>query len=152
MPASKKPRKQYRPKVPAGFTQLPATFRYSTENETKLQLIPHAELEKFRRGLADESSWHTLACRLNWGYVMSEDFNEPEAMATMERGLEALRAVQDRHQRLGRWGTAGDEFAHIGDALNMTDEMQKRTTRKEQHIALSKVLKINQQQQKESQQ
>jgi hypothetical protein len=149
MPGNKKPRKAYKPKTPAGFMRLPSTIRYSQANETQLQLVPHAELEKFRRGLADEYSWNTLAFRLNWGYVMADDFMEAEARAVMEQGLAAIRSVKARHERLGQWGMAGEEFTQVGDALNLTDQMQQRTTRKEQHAAIEKVVLVNEYKQKE---
>jgi hypothetical protein len=149
MPGNKKPRKAYKPKTPAGFMRLPSTIRYSQANETQLQLVPHAELEKFRRGLADEYAWNTLAFRLNWGYVMADDFMEAEARAVMEQGLAAIRSVKARHERLGQWGMAGEEFTQVGDALNLTDQMQQRTTRKEQHAAIEKVVLVNEYKQKE---
>jgi hypothetical protein len=149
MPGTKKPRKAYKPRTPAGFMRLPSTIRYSQSNETQLQLVPHAELEKFRRGLADEYSWNTLAFRLNWGFVMADDFMEAEARAVMEQGLAAIRSVKARHERLGQWGMAGEEFTQVGDALNLTDQMQQRTTRKEQHAAIEKVVLVNEYKHKE---
>lgn len=152
MPKSAKPRKKYRPKVPPDFIQIPSVFRYAPKHETNLQLVPHAELEKFRRGLADEYSYNTLAFRLNWGYVMADDFAEPEARAVMESALAAVRSVKERHERLGKWGMAGDEFARVGDGLNLTDEMQKATTRKEQNQAMQTMLAVNEYKQREGMQ
>lgn len=143
MPKSKKPKKAYRPKYQAG--QLPMTIRHTDKSDLLLQMIPHDELEKLRRGEADEYTINTLAFRLNWGYVMAgEVFDNPEVRQAMEMGLQAIRYVKERFARLGKYGANGAEFAALGEALNLTDEMQKTATRREQHDALKAVYLINQ--------
>ena len=110
-----------------------------------LQHIPHDELEKMRSGEADEYTINTVVYRLNWGYVMSgEVFDNPEARAVMETGLAAIRSIKERAQRLGKYGATGEEFYSIGEALNLTDEMQKAATRREQRDCQEKVFLINQ--------
>lgn len=143
MPKSSKPKKAYRPKYPKG--QLPIVFRHSAESDRMLQHIPHDELEKMRSGEADEYTINTVVYRLNWGYVMSgEVFDNPEARAVMETGLAAIRSIKERAQRLGKYGATGEEFYSIGEALNLTDEMQKSATRREQRDCQKKVFLINQ--------
>lgn len=136
-----KPKKKYKPKRVFG---LPKVFRHDQSADLSLQLIPHQELEKFKTGDADEFTWNTVCFRLNWGYVMSGDhFDSEEARALMESSLAAIKAVNDRHQRTGRWGTTGEEFNIIGQALNLTDEMQMATTRRQQDESLSTLLRLN---------
>ena len=143
MPGSKKPRKAYRPKYDKGA--LPITLRQDLSADTALQLVPHTELDKLRDGTADKYTVNTLAFRLGWGYVMAgEVFDAPEVRELTRRGLDAIRAVKDRHARLGQYGTTGEEFRDMGDALNATDEMQKRATRREQLEALRALHIINQ--------
>lgn len=121
------------------------TLRHSDESDLLLQVIPHDELEKLRRGEADAYSMNTLAFRLNWGYVMAgEVFDNPEVRQAMEMGLAAIRYVKERHDRIGKYGVNAAEFAALGEALNLTDEMQKTATRREQHDALKAVYLINQ--------
>ncbi len=135
MPKSKKPRKKYRPGQ-WSTGQLPVTIRHSAGGDTMLQMIPHSELEKLRDGTADDYAVNTLAFRLNWGYVMAgEYFDTPEARACTEAGLDAIRSIKDRHARLGKWGCTGPEFVAMGAALNLTDEMQAQTTRRQQRDA-----------------
>lgn len=142
MPKSSKPKRAYRPKYQPG--QLPVTIRHSAKADTMLQMVPHEELEKLRQGEADEFTVNTLAFRLNWGYVMAgEVFDNPEVRAVMETGLAAIRGVKERVDRLGKYGATGEEFRALGEALNFTDEMQKKATRREQHEALTAVYKIN---------
>lgn len=142
MPSSKKPRKPYRPKYVPGT--LPVTIRHSSSADTGLQLVPHTELDKLREGIADQYTVNTLAFRLNWGCVMAgEVFDAPEAREVTERGLAAIRAVKDRHARLGKYGVTGEEFHAMGEALNITDEMQQRATRREQLEAVRLLNIIN---------
>lgn len=142
MPSNKKPHKAYKPKYAKG--QMPITIRHSNDADRTLQMIPHDELEKFRQGEADEFAVNTLSVRLNWGYVMAgEFFDNPEVRAALEAGLAAIRSVKERVNRLGKYGTTGEEFRAIGDALNYTDEMQKSSTRREQNEALIAVYTIN---------
>lgn len=133
-------RSKYRPKPAV----LPKMFRHSKEADIDLQLVPHQELEKFKTGEADEYTWNTVCFRLNWGYVMSGDhFDSVEARELMERSLKAIRSVKTRHEKTGRWGTTGEEFNIIGQALNLTDEMQMNTTRKQQDQSLQTLLRLN---------
>ncbi len=134
-------RSKYRPKpVPA----LPKIFRHNKESDIALQLVPHQELEKFKTGEADEITWNTVCFRLNWGYVMSGDhFDSVEARELMEQSLKAIRSVKDRHERTSKWGTTGEEFNIIGQALNLTDDMQINTTRRQQEDSLNTLLRLN---------
>ena len=133
-------RSKYRPKPAV----LPKMFRHSKEADIDLQLVPHQELEKFKTGEADEYTWNTVCFRLNWGYVMSGDhFDSVEARELMERSLAAIRSVKTRHEKTGRWGTTGEEFNIIGQALVLTDDMQMNTTRKQQDQSLQTLLRLN---------
>ena len=143
MPKSSKPKKAYRPKYPKG--QLPIVFRHSNEADLSLKVVPKKDLEKLRLGEADEITINTLAFRLNWGYIMAgEIFDNPEVRKGMEMGLEAIRHIKDRFKRLGKYGANGAEFAALGEALNLTDEMQKSSTRREQQQCLDALYLINQ--------
>lgn len=126
-------RSRYKPKHPPGQVVMPVNIRYGNQSETALQLVPHSELEKLRDGTADDYTWHTVCFRLNWGYVMAGEFFEnEEARADMVRSLHAVKAVKARNEATGRWGATGEEFHAMGNGLNLTDEMQKATTKRQQ--------------------
>lgn len=109
-----------------------------------MQLVPHQELEKFKTGEADDYTWNTVCFRLNWGYVMSGDhFDSVEARELMQDSLDAIRSIKARHEKTNTWGTTGNEFNIIGQALNLTDEMQMNTTRKQQDESLNTLLRLN---------
>jgi hypothetical protein len=127
MAKNKKPAKKYTPRfVPT----VPMHFRFGPDSELKLKLIPHQYLEKFRDGTALEPDWHALAARLNLGNTLAyTHFEGQEEKTAMDEALLALRSVWDRHTRLGKWGTSGEEFGQIGLGLTLTDEMQDNCTR-----------------------
>lgn len=145
--STKKPRKKYKPKP---VEVLPVTYRHQASADVYLQLIPHSELEKLRTATADEGTFHTLAYRLNWGYVLAgECFPEqPEVRAQMEKALAAISSVKNRFERTGKYGCTGEEFFTLGNSLNLTDEMQEATTRRQQRDAAELVFKINELKQK----
>lgn len=130
-------RSAYRPKAKV----LPVLFRHSEADDRQLQLVPHAELEKFRHGLGDEVSINTLAFRLNFGYVLAREFFESAALTeVLTNGLNALRSVIERKQRTGKVGAMMPEFEAMGEALVHTDQMQLKCTRKEMNEAIMKVI------------
>lgn len=137
MAGNKKPRKAHRPK-PA---QLPVAYRFSSDDERTLQLIPHQELERLRTGEADESCWHTITCRLNIGMTLARRLYSADAVVTMAHALDAVCDVRDRFKRVAKWGLSGDEAKRIGAGLVLTDEMQKASTRRQMRDAINYVMK-----------
>lgn len=135
MPANKKPRKKLVRKAHV----LPMTIRHNSESDTGMQLIPHMELMKLREGLGDEQSWHTLVCRLNIGIVSAWQ-NEIDS-TEINRGLDAMINVRERHKNSGRWGLSGDDLRDIGDALVLTDSIQLSLTRRQLNKAIDYVYK-----------
>jgi len=140
---NKKPRKKYRPKL---VPLLPKVFRQTHEADTMLKMIPHSELEKLRDGNADEGTWHTLVCRLDWGCFMSIDhFQNIEVNDAIQAALNSMRSIKARFERVGKWGMSGEEFLNIGAALNLVDDMQSQTTRREQEASFDAMMKLNKQ-------
>jgi hypothetical protein len=129
-------RSKYRPRQ----RMLPVVFRFDGNNERNLQLIPHDCLEDLRQGRGVEDGWHTLAARLNLGFVLARDHFNEEPQAIMAKALEALRAVYDRHERAQTWGATGEEFFAMGEGLNLTDSMQLQCTRRELQTAIVNIL------------
>lgn len=105
------------------------TIRHSAEDDTSLQLVPHMELMKFREGMADEQSWHTITARLNVGLTAAWQ-NDLE-MDVFRRGLDAIVNVRERFKKSGRWVLTGDDYRDIGEALTETDNLQLSMTRKQ---------------------
>lgn len=138
MPVSKKPRRKHRP-VPY---RMPSVIRYSAEQETALQLIPHVSLDLFRSGHATESDWHTLAARISWCSVLASRHQPQDVIDVAQAGVVAMREAFARHERAGRWGFSGEELRAVGAALNLMDELQVAHTRKELLAALQVTLRV----------
>lgn len=119
---------------------LPVVFRFDGNNERNLQLIPHQMLEEMRQGQGTEEGWHTMAARLNLGFVLARDLFDAEATAVMAKALDALKAVYARNERTQQWGTTGEEFFAMGEGLNLTDSMQLKCTRRELQTAIANIL------------
>lgn len=142
MPGNKKPRKKMR-RVWVG---LPKVFRHTHAADTMLKMIPHQELARLRDGTADEGTWHTLTCRLDWGCFMSIDhFQNIEVNDAIQAALNSMRSIKARFERVGKWGMTGEEFVNIGAALNLVDDMQSQTTRREQEASFDAMMKLNNQ-------
>lgn len=129
-------RSSYRPRL----TALPVVFRFDKNSERNLQLIPHQMLEELRRGQGSEEGWHTMAARLNLGFVLARDHFNDEPQAVMAKALDALRSVHARHERTQEWGATGEEFFAMGEGLNLTDSMQLKCTRRELQQAIENIL------------
>ncbi len=132
---SKKRRKPGRPARETGA--LPSIIRHSASAETDLKLIPHSMLAKLLAGEGNAECWHTIVFRLNCANaIANKSFaHQPEVQDQMEQALAAICEVGKRFKRGGKWGCTGDEFKLIGAGLNLSDELQQETTRREQRDA-----------------
>ena len=148
MPASKAPRKPYRPKSAPG--QIPVLLRYSATDERQLKLVPHMALAAIREGRAVEEDWHTLAVRVNWGTVLARFPEYQGVQPDFTVALDALRSLKARAEKTGRWIGTGDELRSIGEALALCDEMQDGTTRRDLKAALDQVFAENERMRNES--
>lgn len=139
MPASKhrKNRPTHKPREKC----LPSCYRFSSKAETDLQLVPHIELSKILDGTATEAAWHTLAFRINVGQVVATlYFADNHALRdAMDAGVIAIAEVGKRFRARGRMGVNGDEFRAIGQALNLTDDLQQACTRRQLLVATLQV-------------
>lgn len=128
---------------PARETKLlPSIFRFSKSQEIELQLIPHQELDKIRSGDGNEESWNTIAVRVNVGAMMANLYFNQEAQDAMQLAVNSISALAERMKTTGRLVMTGDEFRYISTALNLTDDMQVNTTKREQAEAMRKVYDV----------
>ena len=118
-----------------GHVTLPITIRFYPKDESDLQRKPHEMLKGFRTGAAEESDWHAITLRLNWGKVLSVA-HFPDAVPQVDSGLDAIRAIKARYERTGKWGISQPEYEVIDWALAHMDGMQQMCTRRELRDAL----------------
>lgn len=138
MAGNKKPKKKHRPKA---ARVLPINIRFNSDTELKLQLIPHQFLEHLRTGGFEEHMWHAMAARMNLGNTLAYTYFE-DAKEAMDKACRALKSVWERHERTGKWGGSGEELGQLGIGLNLTDDMQKRCTRRELDGAMEHVYRV----------
>lgn len=111
---------------------VPKTFLPDRERVIDLQLRPHLELEKLLRGLADHGTPGALAFRVAVGQAMARRYFDDVAQGVMDAAAHALDAIDCRHRQLGLLHARVDEIRVIGHGLNLADDMQAVTTRREQ--------------------
>ena len=116
---------------------LPILFRFSTAAETKLQLTPHQHLVNMRDGTATQLSWEMLKYRVNVGVLLAAEQHQDnvDLCDALTEAVLAISSIGRRFARLGRFGCSGDESRAIGRGLDLVDELQKTSTRKQQRKA-----------------
>lgn len=139
MAGNKKPRK---PMKPRKALLRPMTIGIDEAGKQAMKLIPHAEFEKMRMGIATEESWHTIAGRLNLGYIMATTHEWGLILdGKMKVALDSIVAVMERFKRSGKFGLSGEEMKSIGEALNYIDDMESCLTRKELYACHLQLMK-----------
>lgn len=140
-------KKGRQPAKGCGHIQLPVNIRFNSADETQLQLVPLAFATSLIEGTADESTWHTLMLRINWGRFLARD-HFPDVEQAMVQAQDAMRSVRDRNGQVGKWGVAKPEYDAIYEALRICNEMQLQCTRRELRDALEAVYAANEYQRK----
>lgn len=116
---------------------LPILFRFSRNSEINLQIRPHAALQQVSTGCANEKDWDTLSTRVNVGQVLSRQAfpDRADVHELMDQAVLAVVSLGKRYRAVGRMVATGEELTAISEALRLTDEMQKETTRLQQLVA-----------------
>lgn len=110
-------------------------FAVSRSDSTELQTYPHAALDRCLLGIADGDDIATLVTRINWAQALAMVTGK-EKDPLLDAAVGALVSVIARFERTGQAGVSGDEKRTIGDALNLADQMQVTSTRRELRDAL----------------
>lgn len=137
MAGNKKTRKPYRQKI----VGMPVTIRFSNDDSNTLKNLPHADLFKLRNQINDESAIHCIIVRLNQASVLVNGLFADGAEIIAE-GLRGIAEVKRRYELMGRVGMSDNEYESIRVALNLADQIQDKTTRREQRDALKYVYQV----------
>lgn len=108
---------------------LPIMFRGTDDGMRAIKLIAHQELMEIREGRATDESWNVLGSRISWaihlaGIVPGMD---PDPRPTLNAALDAVNACH--------------LLDVVAEAINLADDMQDVTTRREHRDALMLLLK-----------
>lgn len=116
---------------------LSIMFRFSRDDDINLQIRAHAALQHVSTGNADERDWHAIGARVNVGQVLSRQAfpDRTDVHELMDQAVLAVVSLGKRYRAVGRMVATGQELTVIGDALQLIDEMQKETTRRQQRAA-----------------
>lgn len=118
------------------FVRQSILFRNTRDEETNLKLIPHAHLMALVAGRGDEEAYLTIVFRTMVGASLAL-FTDEAGKKTLEAevflpALDSLISVSERYLSLGKFGCNGDELGRLKDALNLTDDLQAASTRRQQ--------------------
>ena len=141
--AERDKRRGIKPQRGSGHIQLPINIRFAHKHEVELQMRPHAMLDCFREGTANEVDLNSIILRLNWFLILASKQFSDECIRSQNEGLDAMRSIKARHARTGKMGISQPEYEAIGHALNAADDMQLASTRRELHDALTESYEIN---------
>jgi hypothetical protein len=113
--------------VPPG--SLPIMFRGSEDGFRDIKLIAHQELAEIREGRGTDESWDVLRSRVTWAINLADIVPgmDPDPRPVLRAALDAVNA--------------GQLVDGIMDAINLADDMQDVTTRREHRDALMRLLK-----------
>lgn len=130
MAKAKPPRKGY------GHTELPITMRHGSNEELDLMLVPQLSADHMRDNIADETDWHTIIMRLNWGRVLnSENFENGSEVIAQAQAVMVL--VKDS------LNLNPEQYDTVTGALTLCNQMQKSCTRRELRNSLRNMLGAN---------
>lgn len=141
MAGNKKPRKRRSvAPVPKADRPLPIVFAVAPELKRRLDTGAHSSLDALRlgAGVADDAHtvMHAALLALELRRHMKPDQTTDDVIAD---GLAAIRRVYARHEKTGKWGFTGDEFASLKEVLTLSDAMQGLCSRREMRDAAAAV-------------
>lgn len=122
--------------------RVPTLIRSSAGQELDLKLIPHGHLRAIVDGRGTEDEYLTVCFRVLVGARLAGLADEEGQKHLDEVFLTALKnliTVGERYERLGKFGCNGDELTSLQEALNLTDDLQAVTTRKQQAFMYRRV-------------
>ncbi|GAQ30273.1 hypothetical protein SAMD00023378_3956 [Ralstonia sp. NT80] len=130
-------KRKHRGRPARELRMLPILFRFSRDDDINLQIRAHAALQHVSTGNADEKDWHTISDRVNVGLALSRQAfpDRTDVHELMDQAVLAVVSLGKRYRAVGRMVATGHELTVIGDALQLIDEMQKETTRRQQRAA-----------------
>jgi len=143
MPASKKPRKKYRPK---GYTVknpvdyvLSGFMKISQDDQVRLQCIAHDALKLLVSGTGTREHWQLVTDALNMAFALDEIVFQGEYLDDIHKAQMAHAACGNRFIRLGKFGYYGPELLAVNYALKVHDEQLPLITTENMEQALAAV-------------
>lgn len=95
---------------------------FTTDELTALKSPPRVAFESMRRGGGTETDFHTLAAVANNTLVCAESIH-PDCIEVAKRGQDALMAMLDRMNRLGKWGLDSQALQDLPPVLDLHEQL-----------------------------
>ena len=111
-------------------------MRHGSNEELDLMLVPQLSADHMRDSRADESDWHTVVMRLNWGRVLNrENFeNGGEIIANAQAVMVQVKPTLS---------LTIPQYDTVTSALTLCNQMQKACTRRELRDSLEAMIGVN---------
>lgn len=129
MAQTKKPRKKYNPNKTA-FNESPL-IKIDKSQAEQLKLRVYISLDKFRDKTAHEGDFYALRFRIKCGLGLAMHFNE-SLDHYFNSALALLDKVKERFVKNQQWMMGHPEIDQLKIALDIADQIQDKSTRKEQ--------------------
>lgn len=136
MPANKKPRKRYVPKVTGTKDTISTLFEgdepLKGELKEKVLLTVHLCARKLAMGAAEQDDWAALVTALNVNLVVCERAGNREIglQATYD-AANALISIQERFHEIGRRVARGEELTAVNGGIHVFEEIVETITKRQ---------------------
>lgn len=141
MPASKKPKKRYRPK---GIIINPIEYVVSglkpasEEAQTRLKLGYHWAMLRLTRGEGTKEDWWEVANAMNVAIVLAEHgYGDAEVIEDVKEAMLALHRVKLRYRETGRLLFRGEELTAVNLGLDIHDAQMETATVRDIELAIA---------------
>ena len=93
----------------------------------------YAHLKNFKLDTATQEDWEAVLFRLKIGIGLGKKFEEDQVISTeMSAGLDILGKCHATFGKEGTWTMGKEDIDTLWTCLNIVDDLQDNTTRKEQ--------------------
>lgn len=141
MPASKKPKKKYRPK---GTISNPIEYVISglkpadAEAQTRLKLGHHWAMLKLTRGEGTKEDWWEVSNAMNVAIVLCEHgYGGPEEIDDVKEAMLSLHQAKLRYRETGRLLFRGEEITAVNLGLDIHDAQMEYATVRDIELAIA---------------
>lgn len=135
MASNKRPARKAPGAKKSMHSKTPLTIRYSPSSDAMLKDYPRQSLGVLSDA-GSERAWNDVFFRVNIGVELAKLYIAQDVSAEFRGAIAALLAIELRSASASdqerAWSATQDEIASIDAALDITDQIQDTTTRKEQ--------------------
>lgn len=121
----------------------PLTIGITHDQKLRLKMMPYNALQAFREGTATRTNFTTIYLRLSQGVhllkdVLKIDVTKNDFVETLVASLEMARTIMQACTSTTpeEWTATAHQIALLDEGLNIVDQLQDQTTRRELAFAM----------------